>query len=95
MYNVHIYIQGCTKGQKSGGAGSNAARRRCPAAPSDLPKSGGAAAPPASPIGASLTPPGQRLSLAKAFSATSSFLTSGPVDASGRRRRRAMEPKPI
>ena len=33
--------------QKSGVAGSNAARRRCPAAPSDLPKSGGAAAPPA------------------------------------------------
>ena len=46
--------QGCTKGQKSGGAGSNAARRRCPAAPSDLPKSGGAAAPPAPPLGASL-----------------------------------------
>ena len=40
-----IFHQGCTKGQKSGGAGSNAARRRCPAAPSDLPKSGGAAAP--------------------------------------------------
>ena len=38
-------LQGCTKGQKSGGAGSNAARRRCPAAPSDPPKSGGAAAP--------------------------------------------------
>ena len=38
--------QGCRKGQKSGGAGSNAARRRCPAAPSDLPKPGGAAAPP-------------------------------------------------
>ena len=38
-------MQGCTKGQKSGGAGSNVARRRCPAAPSDLPKSGGAAAP--------------------------------------------------
>ena len=48
--------QGCTKGQKSGGAGSNAARRRCPAAPSDLPKSGGAAAPPAPPLGASLQP---------------------------------------
>ena len=48
------YVQGCTKGQKSGGAGSNAARRRCPAAPSDLPKSGGAAAPPAPPLGASL-----------------------------------------
>ena len=47
-------IQGCTKGQKSGGAGSNAARHRCPAAPSDLPKSGGAAAPPAPPLGASL-----------------------------------------
>ena len=47
-------MQGCTKGQKSGGAGSNAARRRCPAAPSDLPKSGGAAAPPAPPLGASL-----------------------------------------
>ena len=46
--------QGCTKGQKSGGAGSNAARRRCPAAPSDLPKSGGAAAPPAPPLGASM-----------------------------------------
>ena len=46
--------QGCTKGQKSGGAGSNAARRRCPAAPSDLPKSGGAAAQPAPPLGASL-----------------------------------------
>ena len=29
-------------------------RRRCPAAPSDLPKSGGAAAPPAPPFGASL-----------------------------------------
>ena len=42
-------MQGCTKGQKSGGAGSNAARCRCPAAPSDLPKSGGAAAPPCSP----------------------------------------------
>ena len=51
---VYIY-QGCTKGQKSWGAGSNAARRRCPAAPSDLPKSGGAAAPPAPPLGASLT----------------------------------------
>ena len=38
-------MQACNKGQKSGGAGSNAARRRCPAAPSDLPKSGGAAAP--------------------------------------------------
>ena len=47
--------QGCTKGQKSGGTGSNAARRRCPAAPSDLPKSGGAAAPPAPPLGASLS----------------------------------------
>ena len=47
-------FQGCTKGQKSGGAGSNAGRRRCPAAPSDLPKSGGAAAPPAPPLGASL-----------------------------------------
>ena len=46
--------QGCTKGQKSGGAGSNAARRCCPEAPSDLPKSGGAAAPPAPPLGASL-----------------------------------------
>ena len=46
--------QGCTKGQKSGGAGSNAARRRCPAAPSDLPKSGGAAAPPAPPLVACL-----------------------------------------
>ena len=34
-------MQGCSKGQKSGGAGSNAARRRCPAAPSDLPESGG------------------------------------------------------
>ena len=45
-------MQGCKKGQKSGGAGSNAARR--PAAPSDLPKSGGAAAPPAPPFGASL-----------------------------------------
>ena len=37
----------CRKDRKSGGTGSNAARRRCPAAPSDLPKSGGAAAPPA------------------------------------------------
>ena len=37
-----LLMQGCNKGQKSGGAGSNAARRRCPAAPSDLPKSGGA-----------------------------------------------------
>ena len=46
--------KGCTKGQKSGGAGSNAAHRSCPAAPSDLPKSRGAAAPPASPLGASL-----------------------------------------
>ena len=36
------------------GADSNVARRRCPAAPSDLPKSGGAAAPPAPPLGASL-----------------------------------------
>ena len=43
-------IQGCTKGQKSGGAGSNAACRRCLVAPSDLPKSGGAAAPPAPPL---------------------------------------------
>ena len=43
------WYQGCNKGQKSGGAGSNAARRRCPAAPSDLPKSGGAAAPPGLP----------------------------------------------
>ena len=33
----HEQLQGCTKGQKSGGAGSNAARRRCLAAPSDLP----------------------------------------------------------
>ena len=41
--------QGCPKGQKSGGAGSNAARRRCPVAPSDLPKSGEAASPPAPP----------------------------------------------
>ena len=37
--------QGCTKGQKSGEAGSNVARRRCPAAPSDLPKTGGAGPP--------------------------------------------------
>ena len=37
-------------------AGSNAARRRCPAAPSDLPKSGGAAAPiPAPTLAASLS----------------------------------------
>ena len=43
--NILCHMQGCSKGQKSGGAGSNAARRRCPAAPSDLPKSGGAAAP--------------------------------------------------
>ena len=50
---MHI-IQGCTKGQKSGGAGSNAARRRCPAAPSDLQKSGGAAAPLAPPLVACL-----------------------------------------
>ena len=42
-----LTMQGCSKGQKSGGAGSNAARSRCPAAPSDPPKSGGAAAPPA------------------------------------------------
>ena len=42
-------VQGCTKGQKSGGAGSNAARRRCPAAPSDLPKSGGGSCPPCPP----------------------------------------------
>ena len=47
--------QVCTKGRKSGGAGSNAARRRCPAGSSDLPKSGGAAVSPASPLGASLT----------------------------------------
>ena len=46
--------QGCNKGQKSGGAGSNEARRRCPAAPSDLPKSGRAAAPPAPPLVACL-----------------------------------------
>ena len=46
--------QGCNKGQKSGGAGSNAARRRCPAVPSDLPKSGGAVAPPAPPLVACL-----------------------------------------
>ena len=43
-----------------GGAGSNAARRRCPAAPSDLPKSGGAAAPPAPPLGASLETDGKQ-----------------------------------
>ena len=42
------------QGSKIRGAGSNAARRRCLAAPSDLPKSGGAAAPPAPPLGASL-----------------------------------------
>ena len=53
-YSKVSALQGCTKGQKSGGAGSNAGRRRCPAAPSDLPKSGGAAAPPAPPLGASL-----------------------------------------
>ena len=47
-------LQGCSKGQKSGGAGSNAARRRCPAGPSDLPKSGEAAAPPAPTLAASL-----------------------------------------
>ena len=33
-----------------GGAGSNVARRHCLAAPSDLPKSRGAAAPPAHPL---------------------------------------------
>ena len=54
LWKLIEMIQGCTKGQKSGGAGSNAARRRCPAAPSDLPKSGGAAVPPAPPLGASL-----------------------------------------
>ena len=53
--HFHDKFQGCNKGQKSGGAGSNAARRRCPAAPSDLPKSGGgAAAPPAPTLAASL-----------------------------------------
>ena len=46
---IFFLLQGCSKGQKSRGAGSNAARRHCPAAPSDLPKSGGAAAPPAPP----------------------------------------------
>ena len=58
-----MYLQGCTKGQKSGGAGSNAGRRRCPAEPFDLPKSGGAAAPHAPPLGASLDnekTPGQK-----------------------------------
>ena len=54
-FNCSSYsVQGCNKGQKSGGAGSNAARRRCPAAPSDLPKSGGAAAPTAPPLVACL-----------------------------------------
>ena len=42
------------QGSKIWGAGSNAARRRCPAAPSDLPKAGGAAAPPAPPLAAPL-----------------------------------------
>ena len=41
--------QGCNKGQKSGGAGSNAVRRRCPSAPSDLPKSGRGRGPPGPP----------------------------------------------
>ena len=48
-HKICFQSQGCCKGQKSGGAGSNVARRRCPAAPSDLPKSGGAAAPPPRP----------------------------------------------
>ena len=42
------------QGSKIRGAGSNAARCRCPAAPSDMPKSGGAAAPPASHLAACL-----------------------------------------
>ena len=42
--------QACAKVEKSGGTHSNAARRRLPAAPSDLPKSGGARAPPAPPL---------------------------------------------
>jgi hypothetical protein len=37
---------GMSQSLKIWGAGSNAARRRCQAAPSDLPKYGGAAAPP-------------------------------------------------
>ena len=56
LFPIFIKTQGCSKGQKSGGAGNNAARarRRCPAAPSDLTKSGGAAAPPAPSLAASL-----------------------------------------
>ena len=53
---IHVWfaIQGCTKGQKSGGAGSNAARRHYLAAPSDLPKSWGRSGPPGLPLGACL-----------------------------------------
>ena len=43
---LHFPNQACRKNM--GGASSNAASRRYPAAPSDLPKSGGAAAPPPS-----------------------------------------------
>ena len=41
-----VYYTGMSQGLKIWGACSNAARRCCPAVTSDLPKSGGAAAPP-------------------------------------------------
>jgi hypothetical protein len=50
--------QGCTKGQKSGGQvvlGGDNVSPLVEIGLTDLPKSGGAAAPPASPLGASLT----------------------------------------
>ena len=49
-----VLCTGMLQSLKIWGPGSNAARRRCSAAPSDLPKSGGAAAPPASHLGACL-----------------------------------------
>ena len=48
MINIK-HLSGMLQSLKIWGAGSNAARRRCPVAPSDLPKSGEAASPPATP----------------------------------------------
>ena len=45
-----LNIMHVAKSKNLVGAGSNAARRHCPAAPSDLPKSGGAAATSAPPL---------------------------------------------
>ena len=45
-----MYLQGRQQLSKTGGASNNAARRRCPAAPSILPKYGGAIANPAPPF---------------------------------------------